>query len=273
MSITEFGRPLILDQFPKNFGSVHFTPDPINGLESMQYLFSEFSNQLGPSASVMVKWFDDVPHGVLGGEELGWILVSDILKGLYSSEGRIPSVSGVLKSQTGDFYVIPMMDLEIPASVDGHLRIQPEVEKLAVHLSEKGIGGFILRSGDPGLGSHWYVADFALPYEPFFWCSFGYLMTVMFDDSDASLEGIENSFISQQFAERLINCRDYKEAREVGEEMLLRFPSVPSGCVRSGLWYDPRWVGHRLVQGVNTLVRVKRSKGYKSLPKLLVDIY
>lgn len=184
----------------------------------------------------------------------------------------IPSISGVFEVLSCERFVIPMMDLEIISSPTSQTTFQPDISEFCMKLAKSGNTGWIIRSGDSGKGSHWYIADYALPYNPYFWKSSGNLMLQMTETVDAGSLLHENILLSNMFAARLLDCTSIEEAQEIGASMLLTFPSQVSGLTRRGLLYDPRWEGHKLIEGTNPLVRTKRTKGYTSLPSVLVDI-
>jgi len=212
------------------------------------------------------KVYKEYSHGILAEEQVFWMdplsMKSDLhWIGLGFGTDRIvcTAISGVIRIDD-KFYFIPTIDLEFPC-------VNDRLKYLAVkRLREIGMTGYLINSG---YGCH-FIADLFLPYDSNYWGILGLVMKHLVYDYEADLDTIANSIM---FGERLLEVQTQEQALTVANEILDEFPSLPSGMMRAGLLYDPRWIGHRLEPStvgdveiaINTL-RVNRVKGYDSLP-------
>lgn len=163
--------------------------------------------------------------------------------------------------------VQPLLDLEITASGDP----EADLKRVMQIFTNDGLTGFFLQSGDIGKGSYYYAADYLLSYHPWFWKIMGYFMTRLVDtrSGPAGYQNLDNSI---ELGTALLASDNLEQARGIAQEIRKRFPSIPSGKIRPGLSFDPRWIAHRITQGLNSL-RSDIAKDYKELPRLVAELY
>lgn len=285
MAIVETDDPRIItspEHLPEHQAIVRYHPDePVYGDGVLDWLYTLLSQQHG-ELQVSVKVFEPQPHGREGVERTGTVSSLDLQKGLdrfargvSQEEDKIciPAVSGVFTTVNGHKHFMPMLDLEKTASGATETALRNDLQIIGEALSQAGLTGSILRTGDVDRGSYHYVGDYALPYEPYYWQYMGLFMTSLVDNETVSIESAGNIANSLGYGSELVGADNLLKAQGVASEILDTFPSIKSGDRREGLFYDPRWVAHRLKQGINTLRLTVPTKGYKERPRLVAEVY
>lgn len=215
----------------------------------------------------VAKTVTDTDHGKPQDETIFWMNFKDIpnrikyLKYLHSHGVNASLLlSGVTKVKD-NLYFSPTLDLEFPTTDVRLLSLASE------KLAHAGLAGSLFNSG---YGEH-YISDFFLPYNKSYWQMFGYMMQNLTYDETV------NPYICSQsleFGKRLFSAQTQEESIGIAREMLEVFPSLPTGVMRPGLLFDPRWIGHRLIPSqvinksiaVNTL-RISTGKDYEQRPR------
>lgn len=267
--------------------------DPIRAAETLAYVFTLLSELSGGiDLSVYTKAYVEGPHGTKTPERLGTVSPKGYFQELEAFVNHmtvelnspcIPSVSGTFEvcvqspqirtERPLSGFVVPMADLEIISTGSTKADLQRDLDRVSTRLAEYKFSGFLLRSGDIGRGGYFYMADFALPYNPGFWETLGYLMTILVDPDCSGQETQQNVSRSQSLGQELLEARSLEQARGIADKILKAFPSIPAGITRAGLFLDPRWVGHKLEAGINCLIRTTPAKGYKDPPQLVGEIF
>lgn len=211
----------------------------------------------------VAKTVTDTNHGKPQDETIFWMNFKDIpnrikyLEYLHSHGVNASLLlSGVTKVKD-NLYFSPTLDLEFPATDVRLLSLASQ------KLAKAGLAGHLFNNC---YGEH-YISDFFLPYDTSYWQMFGYMMqNLTYDETENP--GICN--LSFEFGKRLFSAQTQEESINIAKEILEVFPSLPTGNMRPGLLYDPRWIGHRLIPSqvgnkniaVNTL-RIGTGKDYE----------
>lgn len=281
-------------EIPQRDLSIHFYEnEPVGSIVTLAYSFtllSELSENL--NFSVEAKAYIEALHGVETPDYYGSLSPQNYFEELdrFMVQARkelhspcVPSISGTfdvcarspqaLLGRPLSKFVIPMVDLEITATGHEIQHLERDLGTVSEILKENKFSGFLLRSGDIHKGGYCYMSDFALPFNPGFWETMGLFMVVLIDTNNPERNAQQNISRSQSLGQKLLETRSLVEAREIANEISKTFPSIPSEKTRPGLYFDPRWIYHKLEAGNNCLMRPTSAKGYKSPPQLVGEIY
>lgn len=271
-------NPILIFDLPRRDGLV-FNVRINEGIESidvLDWLFDSIEKKLGP-VYVETKAYTDVPHGIDSAPVYGEARMNNSLLGLFPvvrdglgqlNPPIIPSVSGVFYTQNGEKFVVPMLDLELTSTGLEEQQIHADLCKVVECLQELGFSGLFLNSGS----SYQFIADFAMPYSPWYWKIMGYYMTNLVDHGNTHPEAFLNIINSVNFGQMLIESQSLEEAKAISKKILTTFESIPTGEIRQGLLADVRWIAHKILEDANYLVRVTESKSYKRPPILVGDL-
>ena len=214
---------------------------------------------------VYAKAYQVLPHGSELDEELKLINVDNLSEELSKFRLDIfrgkdwlawqTGISGVFYKDGIPEFFIPMLDLEFPSSGD----VSQDINILGSHFNSLDIEGGIFKSGDSGVGGYYFVGYEPLKYSPEYWRFMGKVLTVM------SFGNSLNSDFAKQAGLVILEAQSLEEAQKVANLILKFYPSIKNGETREGLYCDPRWIAHRLLQGFSIL-RYTPGKSYEDRP-------
>jgi len=248
---------------------LHYPDEPsINSLEVFQTIYRPIAGLAaakGLQTKVVAKLYEQqYEHGKNAREYCLWTDLSENLPALKNGIGY--AMSGVLR--IGDStYFTPTIDFEIPWT-DKRL-----VNTAAQKLVELGLTGYLVKSGQSG---H-FIGDQFFPHNDYYWRMYGKLMQNLVYDEEENRETIK---LAVSLGGELERARSIEECKSIASIILLSFPSIPRGCIRKGLLFDPRWIAHRVGEPsnvedeqicINTL-RVNLGYGYSELPVFDAEI-
>jgi len=222
--------------------------------------------------SAPVKAYQVVEHGQIPEEVLGSINLASIRESFTEFRLKVFKERGWTSWQTGIGGVffdrgqarsfIPMLDLEAISTK----KLERDTKLLEGGLKTLNVDGSIVRSGDIGIGSYFFVGHDPVDYSPHYWQFMGKAL-VSFTVGDN-----ENTAKIKDFGNKLLQARTREESVLVADEILASFPSIRTGQEREGLLVDPRWVGHKLKDGF-TILRQTSGKNYEDRPLQVAGFY
>jgi hypothetical protein len=225
----------------------------------------QYAAQNNLTMSVAVKFYQEQPHGRNdGGEACFWLHPSDLEWGNLKP-GINVCLSGVCKIGQ-EFCFIPTMDFEYPHK-------DQRLSGLATSkLQNLGLTGYMVNSGF----SQHFIGDTFFEYGRNYWKILGLLMKNFTYDDEEFPEEVAKS---RSFGERILQSGFPSECMLVAQEGFSAYPSLPTGKIRPGLLFDPRWVFHKLMPlnvefdllPINAL-RVTQGKGYGFPPMFECEI-
>jgi hypothetical protein len=222
--------------------------------------------------SIPIKAYQVVEHGQTPEEVLETITLKDVKASFEEFRQKIFKEKGWTSWQTGIGGVffdkgqpklfIPMLDLEIvstPNLIKDTMSLENGLRKLDVD-------GSIVRSGDVGMGSYFFVGHDPQNYFPNYWQFMGNAL-ISFTVGDN-----ENTKKARYFGSVLSKAQTKEESVVIADEILACFPSIKTGQEREGLLVDPRWIGHKLKDGF-TILRQTPGKNYEDKPLQVAGFY
>lgn len=194
--------------------------DPVKGEDFVIFLYSILTESLGELDIFVKAYAQDRLHGDNPLELIGTVssinLISDLSTFTQTAtaefdEPCISSISGTFKTKEGLKLVVPMMDLDIPSSGQSKEKIYHDLIPLISILMKNKVSGYILRSGDVGIGSYHFVCDFVVPYNPSFWQSIGWFMEIMVEEQFQNRNVVD----SKRLGMSLSKAQTLEEARVI----------------------------------------------------------
>jgi hypothetical protein len=221
---------------------------------------------------IPIKAYQMVEHGQVADERVDLCraedyrsLIRTFRRSVFVEHGW-PSwqtgIGGVFYEKGVPRYFLPMIDFEM-ISTD---RTAEDMSQISSHLNKLDTEGSILRSGDIGQGSYFFVGSKSVDYSPNFWRFYGQVMQMFPSGNGVNVER------AKALGEKLTHSPSPNSASIIGKEILETFSSIKSGSEREGLIIDPRWVGHTLKRGYPVL-RLTPGKSYEDRPLQVAEYY
>jgi hypothetical protein len=235
----------------------------VDTLGVLEYVLHEYP--LLKDYQVPVKAYPTVSHGIDPEYVVEMIEADNLRNGLKEFRQKVfkekdwvtwqTGIGGVFfKDGTPKFFV-PMIDFEFISTED----VKADIQKIEEPLRLLGVSGSIIRSGDPGMGSYFFIGHDPFPYNPNYWHFMGKILT-----SFAVGEG-EEAKLTRDFGNQLLNANTRGESVEIAKSILEAFPSIKTGLERPGILCDARYLGHKIIDGFVNL-RETPGKSYNDRP-------
>lgn len=221
---------------------------------------------------IPLKAYQTVEHGNSPEELVKLIDVNDLQKAFEQFRLRVFREKGWVSWQTGiggvffcggkPKYFIPMFDMEV-ISTD---KPEEDAQKLEGHLKALDIDGSLVKSGDPGIGSYFFVGHSLLPYSPEYWRFMGKVLNCFTEGESL------NAKRAKELGSLLLSAKSIEESTIIADKILQQFPSIKTGDEREGVLCDPRWIGHKLKERF-TILRQTPGKSYGDRPLQVACYY
>ncbi len=241
------------------------------------------SKMPGNSVWTQIKTYEQVPHGEIAVENYQHIQVAGLLEEINESI-QSNTVNHSVKKWTGGLsgnifiardsewvdqprnivqeasikLCLPLLDLDIRATSNYRQDLAEVTEKFRYNK----ISGYFALSGE----AYHFIADFVLPYEPYYWQSLGTMANVL-TPQNATYDQINLTEVFTAIA----TSQTLMEAQNVSSIILHPLQGIPSNTKTSSD-IDARWLSHRLRDGV-TILRSAIAKGYEDVPKVVARVH